>query len=84
MVKGLEVNLTEKQLRLLGLFCLEERRLRGGLIAVFNIFKTGSGGAGTDPFTLMTSDTTQGNGLMLSQGRFRLDISKRLFTQKGD
>lgn len=42
----------------------------------------GSEGAGTNLFTLMTIGRTQGIGMKLIQGRFRLDIRKRLFTQK--
>lgn len=82
MVKGLEVNLYEEWPRLLVLFSLEERTLMGDLIAIFNILKMGTGGAGTNLLTLMTSNITKWNGLMLSQWRFRPDIKKRLFTQK--
>ncbi|KAJ7406531.1 hypothetical protein BTVI_65229 [Pitangus sulphuratus] len=75
MVKGLEGKLHKEQFRSLGVFSLEKRRLSGDLIVVFNILMSGSGG------TLMTSDRTQGSSMKLSQGKFRLDNRKRIFTQ---
>ncbi|KAJ7419044.1 hypothetical protein WISP_56497 [Willisornis vidua] len=51
MVKGLEEKPYKEQLRSLGLFSLEKRRLRGHFTAVFNIFMRGRGETSIDLLT---------------------------------
>ena len=48
----------------------------------YSFLRRGSGGAGADIFSLVTSDGTRGNGVKLRQGRFRMDIRKRFFTER--
>ena len=47
-----------------------------------NFLKRGSGGRGADLLSLVTSNRTRGNGKKLHQGKFRLDIRKRFFTER--
>jgi len=63
------------------LLSLEKRRLRGDLIAAYS-FLTGACGGGAADLCLMTSNRTRRNGMKLCQGKFRLDIKKRFFTER--
>ena len=76
VVGGLEYKSYEEQLRALGLFSLEKRRLKGDLIALYNYVKRDCGAVGVNLFSYHR------NGLKLCQERFKLDIRKNIFSER--
>ena len=82
MIRGLEHLSCEERLKDLGLYSLQQRRLWGHLTAAFQNMKGVYKQEEDQLFTWSDSDRTRGNGLKLRQGRFRLDIRRKFFTQR--
>ena len=64
------------------MFSLEKRRLQGNLTAALQCLKGVYHQEGNHDFTWSDSDRTGGNGFKLQEGRFRLDIRWKYFTQR--
>ena len=78
MVQGMEHLSYEERLRELGLFSLEMRGLWGGLIAAFQYLKGNYKREGDRLLSRICCGKTRGNGFKIKEGRFRLDIRKKI------
>ena len=58
------------------------KRLRGDLTLAFQYLKAAYKQEGEQLLTRVDSDRTRRNGFKLRQGRFRLDIRRKFFTQR--
>ena len=74
MLRGLQHLPYKDRLRELGLLSLEKRRLRGDLSAAFQDLQGAYRQEGRQLFTRVNNSRTRGNGFMLKEGRFRLDV----------
>jgi len=82
MIGGLEHLSYEDRMRELGLFSLEKRRLWGDLTAAFQYPKGDYKQEGNELLTRVDSDKTRKNGFKLKEGRFRLDVRGKFFTER--
>ncbi|KFW67209.1 hypothetical protein AS28_06065, partial [Pygoscelis adeliae] len=80
MIRGMEPLSCEERLRELGLFSLEQRRLRGDLLAASQYLKGAYKKDGGKLFSRACCDRTRGNSFKLKGGRFRRDRRKKFFT----
>jgi len=80
IIRGLEHLCCEERVRELGLFSVEERRLQGDLIVAFQCLKRAYRKDGDKHFSGACCNRMRGNGFLLEENRFRLDIRKKFFT----
>ena len=81
MIQGLEPLSYEDRLKELGLFSLEKRRLWGDLIEAFQYLEEVYKREGNQLLTRIDSDRTRGNDFKLKEGRFRLDVRGKIFSE---
>ena len=81
-VRGLEQLSYKDRLGELDLFSLEKRRLQRDLIAAFQFLSADDKNESSQLFTQVDRDRTRGNGFKLKEGRFRLDVRGKFFTER--
>ena len=72
----------EERLGRLGLFLLEQRRLRSDLIEVYKIMSDMDGVDKEQLFPLVEGSVTRGHKFKVRGRRFRGDVRKNVFTQR--
>jgi len=78
---GLELLSYVERLRELGLFSLEKRRLQRDLIVAFQYLKAAYKKDGDRLFSRACCHRSRSNGFKQKEGRFRLGIRKKFFTE---
>ena len=66
----------------MGLFSLDKRRLQGDLIATFQHLKEAYKQDGEQFLTWSDCDGTRRNGFKIKEGKVRLDVRRKFFTQR--
>ena len=79
MIQVMEHLSYEDRLRELGLISLEKRRLWLDLRVTFQYLKGGCKKERDRLFSRVCCDRIRGDGLQISEGRFRLDIKEKVF-----
>ena len=82
LIRGLEHLSYEERLGELGMFSLEKRRLWGDLIAAGQYLKEACKKDGEQLFAQADNDRTRWNGFKVKEGKFRLEVRRKFFTQR--